>query len=98
MPKPSRPMKLTEIMNLHAYFIRLTPPLSEPAKDILREIEEHVLSVIQNERTPTQTQTNLKDAEDRMFIHTMKEQTHFLNPTQPDPTLAPNYIHYKDNL
>jgi len=48
-------MKLMEIMNLHAYFISLIPPLSEPAKEILREIEEHILSVIQKERHPTQT-------------------------------------------
>jgi len=79
MPKPARPMKLVDFCNLHAYFICLTTPLSEPAKEILREIEEHILSIIQKERNPTQTQYKP-------------------NPPQTDPTLTPNYIHYKDNL
>jgi len=51
-------MKLAEFINLHAYFIRLNPPLSEPTREILREIEEHILGVIQKERNPIQTQTN----------------------------------------
>ncbi len=59
MPKPIRPMKIPEFIRLHAYFIHLTPPLSEPTKEILREIEEHILGVIQKERNSNQTQTQL---------------------------------------
>ncbi len=58
MPKPIRPMKIPEFIRLHAYFIHIPPPLSEPTKEILREIEEHILGVIQKERNPIQTQTN----------------------------------------
>jgi len=50
-------MKLAEFIRLHAYFIHNPPPLSEPTKEILREIEEHILGVIQKERNPIQTQT-----------------------------------------
>ena len=83
MPKPTRPMKLADFIRLHAYFIHNPSPLSEPTKEILREIEEHILGVIQKERNPIHTQTNLKPG---------------VYPAQTDPTLAPNYIHYKDTL
>ncbi len=59
MPKPTRPMKVADFIRLHAYFIHISPPLSEPTKEILREIEEHILGVIQKERNPNQNQAHL---------------------------------------
>ncbi len=80
-------MKITGFINLHAYFIRLNPPLSEPAKEILREIEEHVLSVIQKERSPIQTQTQ-----------TQLENIPGIRPYRTHNEPKPGSIQYREDL
>ncbi len=68
-------MKLLAFINLHAYFIRLNPPFSEPTKEILREIEEHILSIIQKERNPIQTRTQTQTDPNRNQFYPINKDT-----------------------
>lgn len=62
MPKPrsDRAMRIAELCNLHNYFIRLPTPYSETSKQIMQELEEHILSIVQKERNTSSTQPESK--------------------------------------